>query len=386
MKLMLRLSTFFILSLLLPAEIFAQSGKIAGQVLDADSKEPIVGANVVLLGTTMGAATDIQGDYTILDVAPGVYNIKVSAIGYRSEELQKVRVSIDLTTREDFNLKQTTVEIQTVVVTAQKPLVQKDLTSSTAIINDQQIKSLPITSFQDVLQLQAGVVDGHFRGGRSGEVSYWIDGIPVTDAFNGGTVVDVNKNSIQEMQVVTGTFNAEYGQAMSGIVNIATKSGGNTTHGSITGYEGAYLTQHTGTFSGLNKVNPFSSATANKIHWLEGSINGPIVPDMITYFMDLRYYYTSGYLMGIRKFNPWDITNSQDPSPYNWQIQQTGDNAVVPMAPYLEGYAQAKISFKLSPSFRISYDFILDNTRGKDWDFAYKYNPDGILSNFKKVI
>ncbi len=384
MKFSLQLFMFFILSTLLSTEIFAQAGKIAGRIIDANSKEPIIGANVVLMGTTQGAATDLEGNYVILDVAPEIYTIKVSAIGYRTELLKNVSVSIDLTTRVDFDLKETTIEIKAIVVTAKRPLIQKDLTSSIAIITAQEIKSLPVTSFQNILQLQAGVVDGHFRGGRSGEVSYLIDGIPVTDAYNGGTVVDVNKNSIQEMQVVTGTFNAEYGQAMSGIVNIATKSGGNQTHGSITAYEGAYLTQHNTTFNGLERINPFSNSTANKIHWLEGTINGPIIPGKLTYFIDLRYYYTSGYLMGIRKFNTWDIANTLNPNSYKWKIQQTGDRAIVPMAPYLEGYAQGKITYRFSPSFRISYNYILDNTRGKDWDFAYKYNPDGILSNFKK--
>ncbi len=389
MKLWRQLFPILILTAFLSTSLYAQSGKIAGQILDAGTKDPVIGANVIILGTTMGAATDLEGNFTILNVAPGVYTIKVSAVGYQTEELRNLRVSIDLTTRADFNLKETAVEMQTVVVTATKPMVQKDLTSSTAVVNDQEIKTLPVTSFQDVLQLQAGIVkdrDGnfHFRGGRSGEVSYWIDGVPVTDAYNGGTVVDVNKNSIQEMQLVTGAFNAEYGQAMSGIVNIATKSGGNRTHGNFTAYEGAYMTQHNDIFTGLQRLNPLSSETGNYIRWIEGSVNGPLVSDKLFYLLDMRYYYTGGYLFGVRKFNTYDITNSQDVNPNNWIIQKTGDGKTVSMAPFMEGYGQAKVTYKISPSFRISYDFILDNTRGKDYDFNYKYNPDGQLSNFKK--
>ncbi len=383
MKFFLRLLLFSFISLLLFSSYsYSQTGKIAGRVLDTN-KQPIVGANVVILGSSMGAATDLDGNYTILDIAPGVYNVRVSAVGYGSEEVKGARVSIDLTTRLDFALKETAVQVETVVVTAQKPLVQKDLTSTTSIVNSNEIQQMPVTSVQDVLELQAGIVKDqngnlHFRGSRAGEVSYWIDGIPVTNSYDGSTVVDVNKNSIQEMQVVTGTFNAEYGQAMSGIVNIATKTGGNELHGNITAYGGGYVTQNSNIFTGLQTINPLSS------QWLEGSLNGPIVKDKLFFYADARYYYNRGYLQGVRKFNTWDITNAQAANENDWIIQQTGDGKTVPMNPFLEAYLQGKVTYKFSPSFRVSYDYILDNSRGKNYDFSYKYNPDGILSNFKK--
>ena len=397
MKYFLQIFLIIISLIFFYSNSYSQTGKISGKVTDAASKEPLPFVNVIILGTNHGAATDVNGEYSIIGIPPGTYSVKATSIGYNTVTVEKVNTSIDLTTNVDFQLSETTVELkQEVVVTATKPLVQKDLTSSTSIVNAKDIQALPITSFQDVLQLQAGIVkdnngDFHFRGGRSGEVSYWIDGVPVTDAYNGKTVVDVNTNSIQEMQVVTGAFNAEYGQAMSGIVNIATKSGSNELHGNITAYEGAYLTSHNDLFTGTNKVNPFSSETANKIHWLEGSLNGPIINDKLFFYMDLRYYYTGGYIFGVRKYNPWDIADAQDPNPLNWHIQQTGDSAIVPMTPFLEGYGQGKLTYNISPSFRISFNYILDNTRGKDYDygdagngFNYKYNPDGQITNFKK--
>ena len=370
--------------------IAGTTGKIAGRITDKSTGEPLPFVNVIIVGTTTGAASDIDGYFNILNLAPGTYSVKASAIGYNSMLVENVKVSIDFTTKVDFALTPKSLELgQEVVVTATKPLVQKDLTSSTATINSQDIQSLPITSFQDALQLQAGIVKDqngafHFRGGRSGEVSYWIDGVPVTNAYDGGTVVDVNKNSIQEMQLVTGAFNAEYGQAMSGIVNIATKSGTNETHGNITAYAGAYLTQHSNIFYGTDKVNPFSSGTENKIDWLEGSVSGPIINDVLFYYADARYYYTGGYLFGQRKYNTYDIANTVNVNPANWVIQQTGDGSIVSMAPNMEAYAQGKLTLKVTPTFTVSYDYILDNTRGKNYDFVYKYNPDGMLSNFKK--
>ena len=354
------------------------TGKLAGRVIDATTKEPLVGASVLIVGSSLGAATDLDGRYVILNVAPGVYTLRASAVGYRPMEITNNRVSLDLTTQVDFDLSESAITTEAVVVIAQRPLVQKDMTASTAVIDNREIQALPVTSFQDVLQLQAGVVAGHFRGGRSGEVSYMIDGVPVTDAYDGSTVVDVNTNSIQEMQLVTGAFNAEYGQAMSGIVNIATKTGGDKFQGSITAYSGGYVTSHSDIFAGLQTVNPLNE------QWLEGSLDGPIVRDKLFFYADARYYYTGGDLYGIRKFNTYDITNTTDPNPYNWKIQETGNGKAVPMAPYLEAYLQGKLTYKFSPELQLSYNYILDNARGKDYDFSYKYNPDGELSNFKK--
>lgn len=359
------------------------TGKIAGRVVDAATKEPLIGASVMVIGTSIGAATDMDGRYTILNLAPGTYSVKASAVGYRPVEIQNNRVSIDLTTEVDFELSESAITTDAVIVTAERPLVQKDMTASTSVIDSREIQALPITSFQDVLQIQAGIYvdkngDLHSRGGRSGEVMYMIDGVPVTDAYDGKTVVDVNTNSIQELQVVTGAYNAEYGQAMSGIVNIATKSGGNKFHGMFTTYTGSYVTSNTNLFTGLQKTNPLNTS------WIEGSLDGPILKDVLSFYVDARYRYDDGYEYGIRKFNTYDITNSQAPSPANWIIQETGDGKYVSMNPYMEAYGQAKLSLKISSGLQLAYNFILDNSRGKDFDWNYKYNPDGELSRFQK--
>lgn len=371
---------FFLLSI----DVYAgDTGKLAGTVVDAATKEPLIGASIVVVGTSLGAATDIDGRFIILNIPPGTYALRASAVGYRPMVIENNRVSIDLTTEVDFTLSESAVTTQAVVVTAQRPMVQQDLTASTAVIDSKQIQALPVTSFQDVLELQAGIYvdrngDLHSRGGRAGEVMYMIDGVPVTDSYDGKTVVDVNTNAIQEMQVVTGAYNAEYGHAMSGIVNIATKSGGNEFHGDITTYTGSYVTSNTSLFTGLNRINPLNTS------WLEGSLNGPIVRDKVFFYLDARYRYDDGYEYGIRKFNTYDISNTRAPSPLDWNIQQTGDGKIVPMNPYMEFYAQGKVTYKVIPNLQVAFNYILDNSRGKDFDWNYKYNPDGQLSRFDK--
>ncbi len=372
------------LILFLSTNAFAgDTGKIAGRVLDAATKQPLIGASVQIMGTSLGASTDLDGRYNILNIQPGVYAVRASTIGYQPVEVKNNRVSIDLTTEVNFELGEAAITTEAVVVMAQRPLVQKDMTASTAVIDNTQIQSLPVTSFQDVLNLQAGIYTDrngtlHARGGRGGEVTYMIDGVPVTDSYDGSTVVGVNKNSIQEMQVVTGAFNAEYGQAMSGIVNIATKTGGNDMHAAITAQSGGYVTSHSDVFTGLQTVNPLNT------NWLEGSVDGPIVKDKLFFYLDARYYYDGGDLYGVRKYNTSDVANTTDPNKNNWIIQQTGDGALVPLAPYLEAYGQGKLTYKVSPEFQVSYNYILDNSRGKNFDWNYKYDPDGELSNFTK--
>jgi outer membrane receptor protein involved in Fe transport len=227
------------------------TGRLAGRITDAATGEALPFVNVVLMGTTLGAATDIDGYYSIINVPPDNYVVKASAIGYNSVSYQDVKISIDLTTTINFELSETSVELkEEVVVVATKPLVKMDLTSSTAIVGDDVISQLPVTEVSDVLKLQAGVVvssDGalHIRGGRANQIAYQIDGVPVTDVYDGSTTVDVNQNAVQELQVISGAFNAEYGQAQSGVVNLVTKDGSNTYSGNIQAYSGDYVSNRT---------------------------------------------------------------------------------------------------------------------------------------------
>ena len=385
MRFWLQLFSILILSIILSNEVFCQTGKIAGQVLDAGNKEPLIGANIIVIGTSMGAATDLDGNYSILGLSPGTYNIRVSAVGYQTEELRDVRVSIDLTTREDFSLKETAVQVQTVVVTAKRPLVQKDLTASTAIVDAKQISALPVSEFQDVLNLQAGVVGGSVRGGRTGEVVYAIDGVPVTDVYDGSSVVDVNVNSIQELQFVSGAFNAEYGKALSGYVNIATKDGGDKIKANITTYWGSHYTTHTDIFRHANKFNP------SDIRDVEGGISGPIISDKLSFYTYARYIYFGGWIYGQKIFNPWNITINNGPTQpvasrytINALPSGVGDSSIVPMNWNEKIYGQGKLTWKPFSGIKVDYNYIIDNMNYQNYDQAFTYNPDGNYHNFKR--
>ena len=190
---------------------------------------------------------------------------------------------------------------------ATRPLITKDLTASTAIINSEMISNLPVTEVSEILELQAGFVQGHLRGGRSGEVAYWVDGVPMTDVFDGGTIVDVNTNAIAEMQVISGAFNAEYGQAMSGVVNIVTKDGSKSFKGNATVYGGDFLSNRKRTFLNIDKFNPITTQN------LELNIEGPIVKDRLFYNLTLRDIYYQGCLLYTSP-SPRDVEESRMPS------------------------------------------------------------------------
>jgi hypothetical protein len=357
---------------------FSQSGKISGKIIDATG-EAVPFVNIIVVGTNYGAASNIDGLYSIIGIPPGTFTIKASAIGYNSTTVTNVNVSIDLTTKIDIKLSGTSVELkEEVVVVANRPLVTKDLTSSTSIIDQDEIASLPITEFQDILQLQAGYVGGNVRGGRSGEIVYAIDGVPVTDVYDGSTVVDVNANSIQELQFVSGAFNAEYGKALSGYVNIATKDGNNKFTGSVTSYMGNNYSTHTDIFTDINNFNP------TNIFNVEGSLSGPVIPDYVYFYGDARYIYFGGWERGQRVFNPWDITinkGATEPLATRYVIDSTGDKKIVAMNWNRKIYGQGKLTIKPVPSLKVTLNYILDDVDYQDYDQMFVLNPDG---NFKK--
>lgn len=213
-------------------------GKIAGTVT-SEENGAMVGVNVVVEGTYLGTATDENGEYFILNVPPGNYTVKFMMIGYKTAVYQDVRVISDFTTRVNAELGLATLNAsEEVYVTATRPLIQRDATATIRVIDADDILAMPVDNFKDVLVTQAGFTTDasggiHVRGGRTKEILYMIDGVVVRDPMEGDFSGTVNQNAIQEMTVISGTFNAEYGQAMSSVVNIVTKEGGDDFHGRL---------------------------------------------------------------------------------------------------------------------------------------------------------
>lgn len=388
MKLLFRL--IFLLLIILTVTNKADNdlgttGKIAGKITDAVTGDPLPFVNVIILGTSLGAASDIDGNYSILNIPPGTYSVKASAIGYNPVTITNVRVSIDLTTSVDFQLKETSLELgQEVVVVATKPLIQKDLTASTAIVGDELISELPVTEISDVLSLQAGIVTGsggdlHIRGGRSGQVTYQIDGVPITDSYDGGNVVNVNTSAVQELQVISGAFNAEYGQALSGVINLVTKDGNNNFNGSISTYAGDYLSTRDNIFWNISDINPIN------IQNYEGSLSGPILKDKLFFFTNARYYKNLGYFYGKRYFLTTDVA-SEVPGSAGSQFNLTsnGDSSYVSLNPSERIFGQGKITYRLFEGVKVSYNYMLERQNYKNYDGSARLTPDNNLRRYTR--
>ncbi|MEM8556342.1 MAG: TonB-dependent receptor [Bacteroidota bacterium] len=228
----------------------AQTGKIAGVVTDAETGETLPGASVVVVGTSYGAATDLDGRYTIIGVRPGTYTLRASYVGYTETLVEEVRVQSGLTTRIEIAMQPGASDVgDEIIVTAERPAVQPDETASVQYLDIGAIEELPVTSTEEALFVQAGVffdfqpIEGGLggsgrgepryavRGGDQTEVLWFLDGVRTTSliegrADQGGSYTGVNPHAVQEVQILTGGFPAEYGDAQSGIVNVVTREGG----------------------------------------------------------------------------------------------------------------------------------------------------------------
>ena len=215
--------------------VFAGStGKIAGKVVDKSTGETLPGANVVIAGTTLGAVTDADGNYFIINVPPGSYGVSASMVGYHKATQADVRVFIDLTTTVNFSgefgLVEETIELAEITVVAELPVVQPDISANVANISAADVESLPLTSVSEVVRLEAGVLaanngDLSIRGSDLNEIAFSVDGLSMRDGRENEPYSTVSYTSIKEMSVQSGGFNAEYGNVRSGLVNIVTKEG-----------------------------------------------------------------------------------------------------------------------------------------------------------------
>ncbi len=363
----------------LPGVAQAQTGKITGTITDAATGEGLPGVNVLVVGTQSGTASDLDGHFTIIGVRPGTYSVRATYIGYAAQTVENVRVLIDKTTELDFRLREEAVAGEEIFITAERPLVQRDLTSSSQSVSAEQLRALPVQSFSDVVNLQAGVVEGHFRGGRTGEVAYLVDGIPVNDVYDQSFAFQVENNAIQEVEIISGTFNAEYGQAQSGVVNIVTKDGGERYEATFNAYAGDYATTDTRLFSRGARFSPGGNYEA------QGSLAGPFpgLGARLTFFASGRFVNSDGYLYGRRIVQP---TYADPASRVPVQVPgrarpvlvpALGDSAYAPMNDSRQATAQLKLTTRLGKN-RLALSGLVQRDRGRNFDPLFRYNPDGI--------
>ncbi len=366
-------SILFIFAIIVPILLFGQNtGKIAGVVVDAQSKEPLIGANVIVEGTSLGAATDLDGNYVILRVPSGKYDVSVVYIGYQKFTYRDVEVLTDLTTKLNFEIKPEVYEGEEIVVVAEKQVIRKDLTSVEARIQAEDIERMPVQDLGDLLNMQAGITRDagggiHIRGGRSSEVSYMVNGISITDDFSRSQALQIENESIQELQVISGTFNAEYGNAMSGIINVVTKTGTNKFTGDFEVWTGDYVSNRDGIFWNIDDNN------LNDIYNFQGSVSGPIFTNKLTFFATARRWYTDGWIYGPNAYRPQgrtEIVNGDT-------VSAPGDSSAVAMNFRDRWSGQASLEWQIATPLKFRIDALGSFEERKNYNHFFRLNPKG---------
>jgi outer membrane receptor protein involved in Fe transport len=341
------------------------TGKLTGRVVDQRG-QAVLGANVVVVGTTVGGVANDEGQYNIINVPAGVYDVRTSAVGYQAKIVRGVHINAGQTTTLDFAISESTIEADEVVTIAERPLVDTRQTSAVAILSKDDIEALPVQNLNDVVNLQAGVVDGHFRGGRAGEVQYQVDGVSVNNPYDNSSVIQLDRSVLQEVQVISGTFDAEYGQAMSGVVNAILRSGSEEQfEASAEIYGGAYVTG--------KDVFPHTAVSwPPALQSLTMSLSGPAGIPHTSFLMNIRRFTDDGYLWGQQTFLPTDASDFGAR-----RFTPAGSNAAVPMAWHKEWSGQFKIANRALTDVQLSYQAVGVLSEGKGFEFGYRFNPDG---------
>ncbi len=376
------------------------TGKLAGKVTDARTGEPLPGANVFLEGTTMGGTTDFDGNYVILNIPPGRYTTVASFIGYRRMRNENVRISVDFTTALNFPLEEGDIELEAVTITSQRsPLIRQDLTNPVSSISAETIDELPVTDISEIIGLQAGITvddDGsvHIRGGFGNEIAYTLNGVNINNPYGNTRSVGLATNAVQEVSVSGGTFSAEYGTALSGVVNYVTREGGSDWGGSFKYLGGDHISSRKDLFFNIDDVKPTST------YRMEGSFGGPIFSEDLRFFSSAVYNMFGGSIYGRRLYNPGDsylsregfptgdvrAGSSGDPYYFGPLLHDTtdlvggpsGDGEIVPLNWYKSYNIQANLSYRLSQDIKLKYEIVHDYSYSPGSSSrAYWYKPDG---------
>jgi hypothetical protein len=254
------------------APAFAGDGKITGTVKDSQTGEALISASIVLEGTQLGTVSDDKGRYFILNVPPGTYTLRATYVGYASVKVEEIRVSGDLTTTVDLKPRPEAIQADEVIIRAERPIIDKNATNAVRIVGAEDLEILPFRGVQNVLSLQAGVVEDegalHIRGSRADEIAYYVEGASVRNVVTGNSAVILIDEAIQELQLQAGGFNAEYGGANAGIILQELRTGG-------TDFKVSILSESDGIASeGDTRFGTHSYGYSNQVLTISGPVAG----------------------------------------------------------------------------------------------------------------
>lgn len=261
---------------------FSQTGRISGKVTDQQTGEPLIGANVIVVGTSLGAASDVKGEYLITNLSAGQYSVKTSYIGYQDVTVNEVLVTSGLTTRLDFQLQSKGYSTSEVVIVSQRPLIEKTSTNALRRFGPEDMENLGLRSLAAIVQIQPGIVTQngltYIRGSRSEETGYTVEGADVKNILNrnGGSLVTVTPAALEEVLIQAGGYTAEYGNANAGIISSEFKTGANQYKFSFSA-----LTDNFGNYPGKKFLGTYSYGYSDYVF----TASGPVFTEKLKFFI-----------------------------------------------------------------------------------------------------
>lgn len=216
------------------------SAVITGKVFEARTGKPLAGVNLYLEGEKIGTSSDLDGNYTILNVPTGTHELVVSMLGYKNQRVAiKVRTHNDVIQR-DFYLEEKVIPLgKEVLVKAKRPELRPEVSGSIRTAGKEELSGVGTEDISKVLSQKAGITsfgdtDIHIRGGRSNEILMYLDGVPIRDPLSGSAFgIYVPAVAVKQAEVLIGGYNAEYGQAMSGVINVELSEGTKKFYGTL---------------------------------------------------------------------------------------------------------------------------------------------------------
>ncbi|MBU1098316.1 MAG: TonB-dependent receptor [Bacteroidetes bacterium] len=365
--------------------LFAQTkGRVEGKITDNLTGQSLPGVNVIIKGTYYGAASDFEGTYKIENVSPGTYTIEVSFIGFKIKQYTGVEIQGNKTLKLDIVMEETSLTMeQDVVVIGDKPLVDVEETQSKKTISREDIQLAVVEDIKDLVTQQAGVVKNdnaiHIRGGRSYENAFLLDGVSVQDPLAGtGFGLQLSANAIEEVEVITGGFNAEYGQATSGIVNVKTREGHERYNGSIT-----YRRDNFGDKTSFHVFN---------LDILEANLSGPEpitskllpllglkIPGTLSFFGSFYMGLSDGITQGYYKPTASQLYSSTF---YGTRFAPRAENS---------WFWLGKLTYNISPTMKLAYSFnqsvsINQNSQSLQSNLEYVEPSPGYQYEFQNIL
>jgi len=335
------------LSLLILDALFAgTTGSLVGKVRDAETKEALPGTVIFLGNNSFGTQTSQEGTFFLHNIPAGTYSVSVQLISYEKKIIKNVKILPDRKTTLNILLKPHALSGEAVVVEAELPVIRKDITASQYLVQRREINALPVTSVAQVLETRAGVVEGgHIRGGRSEEVIYLIDGIPLNENISGGLGSYLPVEAIQEMTILTGGWDPEFGNASSGVVNIITRRPTPKWDFGLK-YENDHL------FGG-NRDNRYQRAAF--------SLSGPIYQQKFSFFG-----------VGVLQ---------RDGTRFWWDFDRDIDR------PLHRRYSLlTNLRYQASHQVKLGLQLLFSDEATQNYDFAWRYNLKGLPATGRKSL